>query len=137
MRERLDCAILRFGDMATWCQPDEGAYARGRLHLHCVWQPDATADDVHALANLGTQLQRFDVCLLAICETNLVWVRRALLIAQSRLRTPIIGLVRNLKAPAISDLYNLGMADFVREPLCMEEIRIRTERLLDNPRFAP
>src|SRR5699024_8578036 len=49
---------------------------------------------------------------------------------------PVIGLMRNLKAPAIDDLYNLGMADFVREPLCIEEIRIRTERLLDQRRAA-
>lgn len=137
MRERLDCAILEFGDMAGWCKQQEGIYAKGRLHLHRLWQPDTTVDDIHVLAGMASQLQRFDACLLAVCEENLAWIRQALLVAHSQLRTPVIGLVRNLKAPAIDDLYNLGMADFVRKPLCAEELRIRIERLLDSSRIIP
>lgn len=133
MRERLDCAILCFGDMADRYKQKEGVYARGRLHLHRLQQPDSPADDIHVLADMAASLQRFDVCLIPICEENLGWIRRAMLVACPQLRTPVIGLVRNLKAAAIGDLYNLGMADFVREPLCVEEVRIRTERLLDLP----
>lgn len=136
MRERLDCAIVRFGDMAAWCMQKEGVFARGRLYLHSLHQPAPEVDDFQALAGLATRLQRFDSCLLAVCENNLVWVRQALLTARPLMRTPLIGVIRNLTAPAISDLYNLGMADFVREPLCVEEIRIRTDRLLGHARTA-
>ena len=132
MRERIDCVILGFGDVTNWCQQKEGSYAKGRLHMHRLQQPDA--DDIYALADMAASLQRFDVCLLVICEDNLAWIRQAMLAALPALRIPIIGLVRNLKAAAIGDLYNLGMAAFVCDPLCIEEIRIRTERVLDNPR---
>lgn len=134
MRERLDCAILGFGDTTDWHGKKDGVYARGRLYLHRVAHPSSAEDNIQVLAQMATQLQRFDVCLLAVGQDNLSWTRQALLAARPKLRTPVIGLVRNLKAPAIGDLYNLGMADFVREPLCVEEIRIRTERLLDQSR---
>ena len=136
MRERLDCAILGFGSMADWCNQKAGVYARGRLHLHRLDQPEPVNGDASALAAMTVSLQRFDVCLLAVCESNLGWVRQAMLAAHGQLRTPVIGLLHNLTAPAIDDLYNLGMADFVREPVCLEEIRIRTERLLNKPRVS-
>lgn len=137
MRERLDCAVLGFGDMANWNGKKSGIYARGRLYLHHVEQPCSAQDNIQVLAQMATHLQRFDVCMLGVGQENLAWVRQVLLAARSQLRTPVIGLVRNLKAPAIGDLYNLGMADFVREPFCVEEVRIRTERLLDLPRPVP
>lgn len=137
MRERLDCAMLGFGDLANWNGKKNGVYARGRLYLHHVEHPCSAEDNVQILAQMATHLQRFDVCMLAVGQENLAWIRQILLAARPQLRTPVIGLVRNLKAPAIGDLYNLGMADFVREPLCVEEVRIRTERLLDLPRPAP
>jgi len=136
MRERLDGVILDFGDVTNWCQQKEGSYAKGRLHLHRLARADTDTDNIYALADMAASLQRFDVCLLAICEENLAWIRQAMLAARPTLRVPIIGLVRNLKAAVIGDLYNLGMAAFVREPLCVEEIRIRTERVLDGPRIA-
>lgn len=136
MRERLDCAILGFGGMTDWCKQKAGVYAKGRLHLHRLDQPEPTLEDARALATMAVSLQRFDACLLAVCESNLGWVRQAMLAANGQLRTPVIGLLHNLTAPAIDDLYNLGMADFVREPVCLEEIRIRTERLLNKPRVA-
>lgn len=132
MRERLDCVILGFGDMADWCKQKAGVYAKGRLHVHRLHQPDPADGDIHALAAMAVPLQRFDACLLAICGSNLAWVRQAMLVANAQMRTPIIGLVHNIQAPALGDLYNLGMADFVREPVCAEEIRIRIERLLDK-----
>lgn len=136
MRERLDCAILSFGDMADWDPQKEGSYAKGRLHLHRVQRPAPGAGDIHALADMAPSLQRFDVCLLMICEENLAWIRQAMLAARPELRVPIIGLVRNLKAAAIGDLYNLGMAAFIRDPLCIEEVRIRTVRVLDRSRLV-
>lgn len=136
MRERLDCAILRFSDVGTWSGDIEGVFARGRLFLHRLCHSGSKPDDVHALAELATRLQRFDACVIAVCEANLAWVRQALLAANPHLRVPVIGLLRNLTAPAISDLYNLGMADFIREPMCAEELRIRIERHLRAPQAA-
>lgn len=134
MRERLDCVILGFDDLSDW--PDQGTsvHARGRLHIHRLDFPGVTVDDVHVLAALTAILQRYDACVLNICEKNLAWVRCTLFAAHGQVRTPIIGLVHNLKAPAISDLYNLGMADFVRAPICTEELRVRMDRLLNMSR---
>lgn len=137
MRERLDCVILEFGGMTDWCELQEGIYARGRLHLHRLEQAAPYDGDVHALLAAATTLQRFDVCLLAVGERNLAWVRQLLQVAQGQLQTPLVGIVHDLTAPAIDDLYNLGMVDFVRQPLCVEEIRVRTERLLNSLRGRP
>lgn len=134
MRERLDCVILGCADMAGWCKCEEGIYAKGRLYLHRLDLPDPSDQNVDVLVKMVSHLQRFDVCLIAVSASNLAWVRQAMLLARPQLRTPVIGMVHHLKAPAIDDLYNLGMADFVCEPLCIEEIRIRTERVLDHPR---
>lgn len=136
MRERLDCAILEIGDPGHWNKPKEGVYAKGRLHLHRMQAPQLRDGDSNVLLEAALSLQRFDVCLLVVGETNLARVRRTMLEATPQMRTPVIGVLCKLKAPAIDDLYNLGMADFVRDPLCPEEIRIRTERLLNMSRPA-
>src|SRR5690606_36977864 len=39
-----------------------------------------------------------------------------------------------LTAAGLRDLYELGMADFLRAPFCIHEARIRLERLLDRQR---
>src|SRR5690606_28485709 len=80
-------------------------------------------------------LQRFDVCLMRVSPHNLAWVRHALLAAKETVRTPILASIHDLKAGAIDDLYALGLADFVRDPLCTEELRARIERLLDGRRY--
>src|SRR5690606_24975839 len=80
-------------------------------------------------------LRRYDVCLMPVSESNLAWVRTALQAAQTVLQTPVMGLVRQLKAAALNDLYTLGLADFVRDPICPEELRVRIEQLLDERRY--
>src|SRR5690606_35036479 len=81
-------------------------------------------------------LRRFDVCLIPVSESNLVWARTTLSAAHGMLQTPVIALVRQLKAAALDDLYTLGIADFVREPVCLDELRIRVERILDAGRYV-
>ncbi len=81
------------------------------------------------------QLRRYDVCLIPVSESNLAWARTALQAAQTVLQTPVMGLVRQLKAAALNDLYTLGLADFVRDPICAEELRVRIEQLLDERRY--
>jgi len=137
MRERLDCAIISTRCHTDWGSAWLGAHAGGRLHVHAL---DNNIDidhpmSVHALENAAMQLQRFDACLLAVSPKNLGWVRTALSTAQGKLRTPILASVSGLGAVAINDLYGLGLADFIRDPVCTEELRVRIERLLDTRRY--
>src|SRR3546814_13672179 len=69
---------------------------------------------------------------LTVSERNLAWARTAMLSARGHLQTPVIALAYELKAAALSDLYELGLADFVRGPVCLEELRARVERQLDR-----
>lgn len=48
-----------------------------------------------------------------------------------------MALVRDLTAGGLYDLYDLGLADFLRHPFCGHEARVRIERLLDNQRPPP
>jgi DNA-binding NtrC family response regulator len=97
----------------------------------------AAADSCHVLADSAMLLRRFDVCLLPVTERNLGWVRTTLSAAQGALKTPVLALVQQLKAAALNDLYGLGLADFVRDPLCTEELRVRVERILEGGRYSP
>lgn len=88
-----------------------------------------------ALLEAAVRLQRFDACLIPVSPQNLGWARMALSAASGVLHTPVLALVRELKAGALNDLYSLGLADFIREPLCTEELRVRIDRLLDARRY--
>src|SRR3546814_71525 len=135
MRERLDCAVV-----STSCTHDrvshwfEGQPATGRLHLRALGLgiDAAESQSCRLLANAGMSLRRFDACLLTVSERNLAWARTAMLSARGHLQTPVIALAYELKAAALSDLYELGLADFVRGPVCLEELRARVERQLDR-----
>jgi DNA-binding NtrC family response regulator len=138
MRERLDCAVFSTVCTQEWVSRWLGACSGGgRLQV----RPLALAieagrpETCRLLADSAMALRRFDVCLLAISEQNLAWARTTLLAAQGSLQTPVLALVRHLKAAALNDLYALGLADFVRDPICAEELRVRIERLLDGPRY--
>ncbi|PLC54685.1 hypothetical protein CR155_06375 [Pollutimonas nitritireducens] len=80
------------------------------------------------------RLRRFDACLIPVHEQNLAWARTALSAAHGVLHTPVLALAHKLKAAALNDLCALGLADFIREPVCAEELRARIERLLDGKR---
>ncbi|MGB3289381.1 MAG: hypothetical protein WBA83_08915 [Burkholderiaceae bacterium] len=139
MRERLDCAVLRTECSDNWVSPWLGSHAGGRLHLQAL-ADNATsavaAGSARTLVDLSMRLRRFDACLIPVTEANLPWVRTTLSTAEGVVQTPLIALVRGLKAAALNDLYALGLADFIREPVCTEEIRARIERLLDARRYA-
>src|SRR3546814_6601292 len=93
------------------------------------------ADSAHTLAGLSMRLRRFDACLIPVSESNLPWVRTTMSAAGGVVNTPIMALVRGLQAAALNDLYSLGLADFIREPLCVDELRARVEHLLDTRRY--
>lgn len=138
MRERLDCAMFSTSCNDEWAQSWLGVHAAGRLHVR-VAASGINTDHPDASALLGHSqmlLRRFDVCLVPVSEQNLSWLRTSLQAAYP-LQTPVLALVRHLKAAALDDLYNLGLADFVRDPPCAEELRVRIERLLAVRRYRP
>jgi len=137
MRERLDCALIGTACTADWIHPWAGRHWDGRLYFHT---PLPSIDISHegasgCLAGGAMLLRRFDVCLIPVSAHNLAWARTSLLAARGRLATPVLALIGQLKAAALNDLYELGLHDFVRAPLCPEELRVRIERLLDEKRL--
>jgi DNA-binding NtrC family response regulator len=137
MRERLDCAVLGTACSEEWIKQWIGSHAGGRLHVHRLdADGDSDADSVKTLAMSAMRLRRYDVCLVLVAEQNLAWARTTLSAAQGVLHTPIVALVRQLKAAALNDLYGLGLADFVRDPVCPEELRARVQRLLGRRSYA-
>jgi len=140
MRERLDCAVLATACSESWVMPLLGNHAGGRLHVRVLDSAihiAGSADSVRVLGDAAMRLRRYDACLIPVSESNLAWARTCLSAAQGALHTPVLALVRGLKAPALNDLYALGMADFLRAPACTEELRARLERLLDGRRYPP
>jgi hypothetical protein len=113
---------------------DEGALvvaSNGTATAYTAAPPAA-----QSLARLAMSLRRFDACLLPVTPETLGWTRTALSCARAELRTPLIGVARGLKAAAVEDLLTLGMRDFVRDPLCPEELRVRVDRVAGAPRAA-
>jgi DNA-binding response OmpR family regulator len=152
MRETLDCGVLMVPAHAGWMDAwmDRHAANMARVRLHAVPLDDdgallvaangvATAYTgapaaAQSLARLALSLRRFDACLLPVAPDTLGWTRTALSCARDALRTPLIGLARGLKAAAVVDLLALGMSDFVRDPLCPEELRVRVDRVAGGHR---
>jgi DNA-binding NtrC family response regulator len=136
MRECLDCAVLTTDCTEEWISPWFQGHIGGRLNLHRLAAVSVNdPDSVGILAASSMRLRRFDACLLPVAGHNLGWARTALLAARGAMHTPVLALVHNLKAAALNDLYSLGLADFIRVPICTEEVRVRVERLLDDRRY--
>jgi len=149
VREALDCAVLMTPGhapwMRDWMQACAGRLGRIRLHV-LAWRvadavvpesPDAGLVDTNALAALGLALKRYDVCLLPVAPASLIWVRTALARASGRLDTPMLALAQDIQAPALEDLFGLGLNDFVRVPVCLDEVRARLCRLQTLARYSP
>lgn len=141
MKESIDCAVLMLPQHAQWMQEfmQECGSGRGRLTLHALgadgtrWQAarahPETDWQADSLRKAALQLKRYDVCLLPVTLGTLAWTRLALANARETLQTPLIGISRDLKAAGLRDLLALGMADFLRDPVCPEELKIRLAKL--------
>lgn len=132
MRERLDCAIFTGAKHQEWVNPWVGVHANGRLFLH-EFNGEAVGlsnDSVELLVDAAAELRSFHACVLPVSSKNLAWARTALAAAAGVLQTPVLVLARDLKAAAVDDLYETGVCDFVRAPLCLEELRVRLERIV-------
>lgn len=134
MKERLDCAMVNGSEQDTWAQQWLGAQANGRLYLHFMGgnSVGVSSDSVQLLAASAKHLSSYDACILLVSPQNLSWARTALVAANGLLKTPVVVIARELKAAALDDLYKYGVHDFVRDPLCFEELRVRLERALKS-----
>lgn len=132
MRQRLDCAVFNGAEQATDIGRWLGMHSSGRLHLHYLNGRSAgvAPQSVELFTALAQQLCSYDACIVFVNQKNLAWARTALSAAQGLLDTPVMVIAKKLTAPALSDLYLAGVADFVRDPLCLEELRMRLERVL-------
>jgi DNA-binding NtrC family response regulator len=86
-------------------------------------------DPSQALLRLALTLKRFDVCILPVASACLAWARLALLSTRQTLDTPVLALMHEIRAPAIADLLQLGVADFIYTGACHQELRARLTRL--------
>lgn len=146
MRDTVDCAVLMVpehaGWMREWMDRNEGQLGRVRLYAvgldggqHAAQQaretpsPASRQVDAQALLRAAMALRRYDCCILPVTSSSLAWTRTALACAREQLLTPMLALARDLKAAAVQDLLGLGLHDFVRVPVCPEELRARVARL--------
>lgn len=144
MRDVLDCGILLVPDheeaMRDWVALHQSRLTRIRLHMVPLdtGRPLAAAalpaggthsQDVHVLARLAVSLKRYDSCILPVAPSSVAWARMALQEAGAKLTTPILLLIHGMTAPAIEDLLDLGAADFLAQPACLESMRVRLGRL--------
>ncbi|MNK46710.1 Bacterial regulatory protein, Fis family [compost metagenome] len=139
MRELLDCGVLLAPGheraMDDWVDGHQARLTRVRLHPVLLGpRPHASGADASppapdALVRLAVALRRYDGCILPVAPGSLAWARMALQQASQALSTPILLLIHDMKAPAILDLLNLGAADFIAEPVCLESMRVRLDRL--------
>lgn len=153
MRETLDCGVLMVPAHAEWMRAwmERHAADMARVRLYAINLDDGgvlvasvatgmasaymgAPAAAHSLARLAMPLRRFDACLLPVTPETLGWTRTALSCARDALSTPLIGVARGLKAAAVEDLLALGMRDFMRDPLCPEELRVRVDRVAGGKR---
>ncbi len=137
MRQQIDCAVLSVSTHRDWLdialKQAEPAMARIRLH-YLDWESHAEHQDmsntpvhvdIQAFAKSGVSLRRFDACLLPVSIETLGWTRQALAAIPRGPFVPLIGIFSGLRSAAMQDLLELGLADFVRLPLCPDEYRAR------------
>lgn len=133
MKDPIDCAVLMLDDKHEWAHAFVGEYAQGRLRVQLLQRQDSLdaqqAEATQLLRALAMPARRFDACLLSVSQQNLPLVRQNLFFAQQNFHTPLFCLVEDLKAAAMDDLLKLGVADFLRAPICLEELRTRIHML--------
>jgi len=135
----IDCAVLLPAHREAWLNAwvARGSACENRLRLHHyelaynARSPVNGQPRVEALRDADLALRRYDVALLPVSHTNLSWARTALAAIPypQRLPVPLLALVRDLQAAAIQDLFDLGVADFVRDDASLDDVRVRATQL--------
>lgn len=137
MRQQIDCAVLSMATHEPWMSTSLAvssiALTKIKIH-HLNWEDKKSSNlaseprvgmDVMALAQGAVSLRRYDVCLIPVTLETLGWTRQALAAVPKGPFTPFVGILNGLRSAAMQDLQDLGMADFVRLPICPEELRAR------------
>jgi len=131
----IDCAVLlsaaRENWLDAWLARNNMLASRVRLHPHELPHNADGQVRVEALRDTSLSLLRYDVALLPVSYTNVSWARTALAVLHhsQNLSIPLLALVRDLRAAAIQDLLDLGVADFVRDDANVDDVRVRTTQL--------
>ncbi len=130
MRQHIDLAILPSVHPAPWFETFliEAAPALARVRVHRLDWPEAQLAEQLPylyLARNTVALRRYDACIIPVDFDSLAWTRQALAAIPRGPFIPLIGVLSNLKAASMQDLIELGLADFIRLPLCTEEFRAR------------
>jgi len=138
MQQLIDCTMLCTHTARSWADRWFERITDDRLRIRMV----DVADDAGA-AGLGAMLDEMRIhlhgshlCLLPVCADNVSWVRMLLSQARGRLPVPVMAVTYGLKAVALRDLFALGVADFIHESGCHDELRVRVERVLAQARTA-
>lgn len=137
MRQRIDCAVMVLEAHRLWMpkvlQTAEPALSRIQLHP-LEWEAGHDLEiepaspvslPIETIAQAAVGLRRYDIALLSVSMETLAWTRQALGAIPRGPFIPIIGVLKDMRSAAIQDLLELGMSDFVRLPVCPEELRAR------------
>jgi len=138
MQQLIDCTMLCTHTTKNWADRWFERMTDDKLRIRMV----DVANDAGAV-ELGPMLDAMRIhlhgshlCLLPVCADNVSWVRMLLSQASGRLPVPVMAVTHGLKAVALRDLFALGVADFIHEPGCCDELRARIERVLAQARTA-
>jgi len=134
MLQAIDCAVLIVPSQASWVPGWIAGHGQlGRVRLHGV----ALDPEPSALSQAALALRRYDVCMLPVVPQTLSWTRTALACMPDGLSVPLLGMLREIRAAALRDLLALGMADFVHETACDDELQARLAQLARLSRVKP
>ena len=153
MRQQIDCAVLVLSAHQAWLPEVLTAAEPGlnRVKLYSLeWEagagpwpqsgydnPSPVSLPVDTLAQAGLGLRRYDVVLLPVSMETLAWTRQALAAIPRGPFIPLLAILKDLRSAAIQDLLEMGVADFVRLPLCPEEFRARLlHAITSTPRLG-
>lgn len=153
MRQQIDCAVLVLSAHQSWLPKVLTAAEPGlnRVKLYSLeWEAGGAQESqgsnenislvslpVEALAQAGLGLRRYDLVLLPVSMETLAWTRQALAAIPRGPFIPLLAIIKDLRSAAIQDLLEMGMADFVRLPLCPEEFRARLlHAITSTPRLG-
>jgi len=125
---------------AAWVQDWVDSYRGqcGRLRFYAVDLESLApgAPDMQLLACARLALRRFECCVLPVATASLQWARTILVNTDTELPVPLMALSFDIAAPALLDLLSLGIADFIRAPVCFDELRARLVNLYRQMRLG-
>lgn len=151
MREKIEAAVLTLAGHDSWVNKlIENTHKHSdKLKLIKVdMENEAFASDsmqafIHGdvvypnpeiLQRIRFLLDRFDILLLPVSNSSLVWNRVLLAHTQRPLNRPLVALSIDINPIAFIDLKELGLSDFVSSPMSIDELRVRIMSCMETGR---